>query len=238
MDNNFVLQSFFEACKKEEFHNRWMSAATWAEIVCLHYSLGAEVAFDGNKLVHAISRNKAVNSLIEGNDGMSKGEISVFRNKYRPKGMSKQVYCFYATQKGDKPKGVDATPQWHSNINSATDLLEKRITRSTTLTFESSNLKETLELKKLEESTLGKRKRPQTIISDSGVLKAANDSLLDPSSSKEVSSLARDLPLVSFWVSPEAIILFKPFGDETVLEALDNQIQLLSEVNKSHHGYT
>jgi len=238
MDNNFVLESFFEACKKEEFHNRWMSAATWAEIVCLHYSLGAEVAFDGNKLVHAISRNKAVNSLIEGNDGMSKGEISVFRNKYRPKGMSKQVYCFYATQKGDKPKGVDATPQWHSNINSATDLLEKRITRSTTLTFESSNLKETLELKKLEESTLGKRKRPQTIISDSGVLKAANDSLLDPSSSKEVSSLARDLPLVSFWVSPEAIILFKPFGDETVLEALDNQIQLLSEVNKSHHGYT
>jgi hypothetical protein len=37
---------------------------------------------------------------------------------------------------------------------------------------------------------------------------------------------------------PEAIILFKPVGDEAVLEALDNQIQLLSEVNKSHYGYT
>ena len=45
-------------------------------------------------------------------------------------------------------------------------------------------------------------------------------------------------PPISFWVSPEAIILFKPVGAETVLEALDNQIQLLSEVNKSHYGYT
>jgi len=39
-------------------------------------------------------------------------------------------------------------------------------------------------------------------------------------------------------MSLEVIILFKPVGDETVLEALDNQIQLLSEVNKSHYGYT
>jgi len=37
---------------------------------------------------------------------------------------------------------------------------------------------------------------------------------------------------------PEAIILFKPVGDEAVLEALDNQIQLLSKVNKSHYEYT
>jgi hypothetical protein len=82
----------------------------------------------------------------------------------------------------------------------------------------------------MDESTLGKRKRPQNNISEHG--------LLDPSSSKEVSSLACILPPISFWMSPEAIILFKPVGDETVLEALDNHIQLLSEVNKSHYGYT
>jgi hypothetical protein len=39
-------------------------------------------------------------------------------------------------------------------------------------------------------------------------------------------------------MSPEATILFKSVGGETVLEALDNQIQLLSKVNNSHYGYT
>jgi hypothetical protein len=186
MDNNFVIEVFLEACHKEEFQNRWMSAATWAEIVCRHYNLVAEVAFDGNKLVHAISRNKVLNSLMEGNDGMDKNNITVFRKKYRPKGMTKQVYCFYATLKGQRPKGVDASPQWHSNINLATDLLEKKITRRTTLKFESISINESLELKKIEESNLGKRKRPQTNISEHGLLKAANDSFLDPSSSKEL----------------------------------------------------
>jgi hypothetical protein len=175
---------------------------------------------------------------MEGNDGMVKGNIALFQNKYRPKGMTKQVYCFYATLKGERPRVVDASPQWHLIINLATDLLEKKITRSTTLKIETISIKESLEVKKLEESTLGKRKRPQTNISEHGLLKAANDSFLDPSSSKEVSSLDCILPHISFWMSPEAIILFKPVGDETVLKALDNQIQLLSKVNKSHYEYT
>jgi hypothetical protein len=104
-----------------------MSAATWAEIISKHYNLVGEVAFDGNKLIHAISRNKVINSLMEGNDGMVKGNIAIFRNKYQPKGMTKQVNSFYATLKGERPKGVDASPQWHLNINLAMDLLEKKI---------------------------------------------------------------------------------------------------------------
>jgi len=87
---------------------------------------------------------------------MVKGIIVI--NKYRPKGMTKQVYCFYVTLKGERPKGVDASPQWHLNINLAMDLLEKKITRSTTLKIESISIKKSLEVKKLEESTLGKRK--------------------------------------------------------------------------------
>jgi hypothetical protein len=77
-----------------------MLAATWAEIVCWHYNLVAEVAFDDNKLIHVISHNKVLNSLLEGNDGMEKDDTTVFRKKYWPKGMTKQVYCFYATLKG------------------------------------------------------------------------------------------------------------------------------------------
>jgi hypothetical protein len=40
-----------------------LSATTWAEIVYRHNNLGANVAFDGNKLVHALSCNKVLNSL-------------------------------------------------------------------------------------------------------------------------------------------------------------------------------
>jgi hypothetical protein len=129
MDNNFVMEGFLEACYKEDFQNRWMSAATWAEIISKHYNLVGKVAFDSNKLVHAISRNKVLNSLMEGNDGMVKGNNAIFWNKYQPKGMTKQVYCFYATLKGERPKGVNASPHWHLNINLAMDLLEKKIAK-------------------------------------------------------------------------------------------------------------
>jgi hypothetical protein len=60
-----------------------MSAATWAEIVCWYYNLVAEVSFDDNKLVHAISHNKVLNSLVEGNGGMGKNYTTVFQKKYQ-----------------------------------------------------------------------------------------------------------------------------------------------------------
>jgi hypothetical protein len=89
---------------------------------------------------------------------------------------------------------------------------------------------------------LGKRKRPQThddIAETSIQMKEV--SVLDMNSTKELSSLAQ-LPTVcphtSFWLSPEAFILFKPVDSETVLEAIKNQIELLGEANKSDFGYT
>ncbi len=121
-----MTKAFLEACSKSEFQDRWMSAATWAEIVCRHYNLGKDIAFDGNKLVHANSRNKAGNFLIEGNDGMINDHISLFRNKYQLKGMSKQVYCYYATKKGKRPEGVDASSKRQTNISLAKNLLGKK----------------------------------------------------------------------------------------------------------------
>ena len=58
-----------------------MSAATWSEIISKHYNLVGVVALDGNKLVHAISCNKVLNSLMEANDGMVKGNSAIFQNK-------------------------------------------------------------------------------------------------------------------------------------------------------------
>jgi hypothetical protein len=77
----------------------------------------------GNKLVHAISRNKAQNFLIEGNDGVINDHISIFWNNYWLKGTSEHVYCYYETKKGKRPEGVDASSKWHTNISLAKDLL-------------------------------------------------------------------------------------------------------------------
>jgi uncharacterized membrane protein len=38
-------------------------------------------------------------------------------------------------------------------------------------------------------------------------------------------------------MSPEAVSLFKPVDDESVLQAIDNQIVLLEEASKSKFGY-
>ncbi len=40
-----------------------------------------------------------------------------------------------------------------------------------------------------------------------------------------------------FWTSPEAVALFKPLNDESILEPIDNQMLLLEEVNKSEFGH-
>jgi hypothetical protein len=81
-----------------------MSATTWAEIISKHYNLVGNGVFDGNTLVHVISRNKLLNSLMEGIYGVLKGNITFFRNI---------IYCFYITLQGeDRRKSMPA----HSGI--------------------------------------------------------------------------------------------------------------------------
>jgi hypothetical protein len=88
---------------------------------------------------------------------------------------------------------------------------------------------------------LGERNRPQSKgdLSEPG-LKEGSVSVLDPSSTIEVSSSAsapKLCPFTSFQTSPEAVAFFKPVDDESVLQAIDNQILLLEKVNKSEFGY-
>ena len=49
------------------------------------------------------------------------------------------------TKKGKRTEGVDASSKWHTNISLAKDLLEKKITRNTTLKFESNTINETVD---------------------------------------------------------------------------------------------
>jgi hypothetical protein len=89
-------------------------------------------------------------SIIE-NTGIVNEHLSLYQNKYRPKG-GKQIHCLSAVPRGDKPTGIDASSKWFTNINNASDLRSKNITRSTTLNFNSSSITETKELAKVEGS--------------------------------------------------------------------------------------
>ena len=88
--------------------------------------------------------------------------ISLFRKNYRPKGSKSQITCFYSAPKGSKPSGIDASTKWTTNINEGKELLAKKITRGSTLTFTSSTITDTILKVTVEGKSLtGKRKRPQ-----------------------------------------------------------------------------
>jgi hypothetical protein len=126
--NKFVVDSFLEACQNPEFQGKWMTSATWGEVISRHYALSPEVSYDGKKLIQAIGYSKWLLSIIESN-GMINETISLFRKNYRPKGSKSQITCFYAAPKGSKPSGIDALVKWTTNINDGKDLLSKKITR-------------------------------------------------------------------------------------------------------------
>jgi hypothetical protein len=129
--------------------------------------------------------------------------------------------------------------KWTTNINDGKDLLSKKITRGSTLTFISSNINETITKVAGEGSNAtGKRKRPQNHGFTEPGLQATDVSALEKSSTKEVSSLAPPLhPLISYWTSPEAKYLFKPIEEETTLKAINNQIKILEKASESENGY-
>jgi hypothetical protein len=64
----------------------------------------------------------------------------------------------------------------------------------------------------------------------------------NPLSTPEVSSLEEDPqcpPVVNhFWFSKEAMALFRPVDDESVLDAINNQIKVLEQVNKGDTEYS
>ncbi len=93
-------------------------------------------------------------SLVE-TTGIVNEHLSLYRNKYWPKG-GKQIHCLYAVPRGNKPTGIDASPKWFTNINNAGDLRSKKKTRSTTLSFNSNSITETIQLAKVEGSATGK----------------------------------------------------------------------------------
>ena len=147
--------------------------------------------------------------------------------------------------------GGNATATWYLNINN--ELLSTKVTRSSSLTLD-------LKLPNKNLTTTGKV-APQTTTKDTSSFKLlpkleqSSSDLLPSSSAIEMQppvfnagttpqpslkatpqpSLVDDVGI--YWHSPEARKLFAPTGQETVLEAIDNQINALKKANDTHLSY-
>jgi len=50
VDNKFVVDSFLEACQNPDFQGKWMTSATWGEVISRYYALSPEVSYVGKNL--------------------------------------------------------------------------------------------------------------------------------------------------------------------------------------------
>ena len=220
-----------------------MSVDTWAELIAMYYQLAPDLIFTGSDLVEAIHRSKWLDPLLD-SERTIKEDLCLYRNKHRPKG-GKQIYCFLATGKNEKPIGNNASKEWFKEITNK--LLNLRVTRSSTINLETP----------IETTVVtGKRKRPQIQESIDPHSNVSHTLKIDPcdhsSCSKLSSSLAiSPLPQLSstesppipssnsgiYWLSPEAKKLFAPKSNESVLEGIDAQIRILKKANETHLSY-
>jgi hypothetical protein len=128
-----IIRYFLEAARNTNFHHKWTTVDTWAELIAAHYQLAKDLIFSGSDLVEAVRRTQWLENLIQGG-GLVKEDLTLYRNSYRPKGAKKPIHCFLVAGKNEKPTGENATKNWINTIT--TDLIEKRLTRSSILTVE------------------------------------------------------------------------------------------------------
>ena len=250
---NFIIKTFLDACHNKKFQEYWMTPDTWAKLIDNYYKPPVEHQFDGVDLLYAVRRTKWLLNAMETSNYVD-DTLSLYRNSHRPKGKP-VVWAFYASSNEDKPKGRQGK-DWHLDIHDAKELLGIK-TRSSTLTSLTVNLVKSItstkELEGIRGTTTGKRKRgPQNNqeigkpgISNS-IAKPLGDEIdaTNPLSNDVTSSLVMTPPaaalsslVTNYWVSTEAIKLFKPKGEEGVLNAIDNQIEVLEQALASDSGY-
>jgi hypothetical protein len=234
MDNKYIIESFLQAARNDIFQHCWMTAETWAELIARHYKLPESTCYNGQKLVNAIGRCKWLNPLIE-STGVINDNLSLFRNKHRPKG-GKIMYCFYAAPKGERPTGENAHATWYLKVTK--ELLNIKVTRSTSL-----NLDVSISLLETANEVTRKRKKPQNESTNVTLGKKIHPALDFKSSGTLPSSSAYSpSPLlnqpISWFDSPEAKTMFRTkLDEENALEAIQNQLKLLCKANGSPEGY-
>lgn len=129
MDNN-IKEAFLTACSDSEFHGRWMTSDTWAELICLRFNLLDSNSFTGIQLnrVFQSRANTYISTAMDiDRQNVPLDHFGIFRDRcYLPK----RTTCYYACERGQAPKTTPGV-KWFHEINEALDLKIKFKTRKT-----------------------------------------------------------------------------------------------------------
>lgn len=129
MNSNFVFTTFLDACKVPTFHNKWMSAQTWAEVIVQRFSITPDLQFDGQTLVNTIARKKHFATAMDmAWNNAPVDHHGIFRHMLIKNG--KRIHYYFATTGGGAPS---LESNWTEAIDDASDIFKIKITRSNVL---------------------------------------------------------------------------------------------------------
>ncbi len=94
MENKFITGSFLDATRNADFHDKWMTAETWAALVAHHYQLPPLVTYDGKQLTRAVNLDRRLTAVLD-STGEATKHTNVFRKWYKTKGSKSNICCYY-----------------------------------------------------------------------------------------------------------------------------------------------
>jgi hypothetical protein len=225
---SIAKDAFLAAVADTEFHDKWMTSDTWAELICLRYNLVNSNAFTGidlNKVFQSRSSLYLTTQMDVDRSNIPLDHIGIFRDRYKDPATNKKRVCYYACEKGRAPK-ITKGVKWFHEVTEAIELKTKFKTRKEkrVLVVNGTIVSQNSNKRKIEEV--------QAAINET--IAAASAA---PSSASTTTALCSAIPSSDhsiFWQSTEAQAIFQPKEGETVLEAIQNQINTLHEALSSH----
>ncbi len=221
MDNN-IKEAFLTACSDSEFHGRWMTLDTWAELICLHFNLLDSNSFTGiqlNKVFQSRVNTYISTTMDIDRQNVPLDHFGVFRGRcYLPK----RTTCYYACERGQSPKTTPGD-KWFHKMNESLDLKIKFKTRKEkcALVINGTTLSENPNKHEIEE------------VEKAFLEPTTTDSTTIFTCIKPTSAPSSDLSM--YWQSREAQAIFQPNESESsVLKAIHNQIELLKQAVSTH----
>ena len=132
----YIVASFLEACCNEQFHHQWMTANTWLDLIFHHSKVDPSFRYSGKDLIKVLSSKSnqlLTNQMDVDVNNVHCDHIRIFCQRLNPKN-GPRTHCFYTMPIGCKPQ-IKLDTKWCLEISNASDLLERVITRQSTLNF-------------------------------------------------------------------------------------------------------
>jgi hypothetical protein len=214
---SIAKDAFLAAVADIEFHDKWMTSDTWAELICLHYNLvdsNAFIEIDLNKVFQSRSNLYLTTEMDVDHSNIPVGHIGIFRDHYKDPATNKKRVCYYACVKGRAPKVTKGIKRFHE-VREDIELKTKFKTRKEkcvlvvngTIVSRNSNKRKTEEV----QAAINKK---------TAVAFATPSSASSTTTTTTLSTAIPSSDYSSFWQSTEAQAIFQPKEGETVLEAI------------------